>query len=167
MYDSISWACLECKSGTIKSNTRRMESRGSNVIDAICGRRRMARHRLTGAGIDCQRHLQSISVENSELLFVGMIDRFAVWGKTDTNNRKCRKPNLLKHWKKEQWNRASQLHYFKDRIKQQTNTVLSVFKEKMKKTSTENKLTFNPEVQHESGSHLSYTCPTQRNRRWT
>ncbi|MEA4850870.1 MAG: cell division/cell wall cluster transcriptional repressor MraZ [Paludibacter sp.] len=34
-----------------------------------------------GRVLIAKRHLQSISVENSELLFVGMIDRFAVWGK--------------------------------------------------------------------------------------
>lgn len=29
-----------------------------------------------------KRHLQAISVENSEILFVGMLDRIAVWSKT-------------------------------------------------------------------------------------
>lgn len=29
-----------------------------------------------------KRHLQAISVENNELLFVGMLDRIAVWSKT-------------------------------------------------------------------------------------
>ena len=29
-----------------------------------------------------KRHLQSIAVENSEVLFVGLIDRFAVWSKS-------------------------------------------------------------------------------------
>lgn len=28
-----------------------------------------------------KKHLQSIAVENSEVLFVGMIDRFAIWSK--------------------------------------------------------------------------------------
>jgi len=28
-----------------------------------------------------KKHLQTIAVENAEVLFVGMIDRFAVWSK--------------------------------------------------------------------------------------
>ena len=35
-----------------------------------------------------KRHLQSIQVENSEILFVGMINRFAIWGKTHYENTK-------------------------------------------------------------------------------
>lgn len=29
-----------------------------------------------------KRHLQSLSVENSEILFVGMINKFSIWGKS-------------------------------------------------------------------------------------
>ncbi|MDD3077669.1 MAG: cell division/cell wall cluster transcriptional repressor MraZ [Paludibacter sp.] len=35
-----------------------------------------------GRVLIAKKHLQSIAVENQEILFVGMIDRFAVWGKT-------------------------------------------------------------------------------------
>ncbi len=35
-----------------------------------------------------KRHLQSIQVDNSEILFVGLIDRFAIWGKTHYENKK-------------------------------------------------------------------------------
>lgn len=29
-----------------------------------------------------KKHLQSIAIENNEVLFIGMIDRFAIWGKS-------------------------------------------------------------------------------------
>lgn len=35
-----------------------------------------------GRVLIARKHLQSVGVENSEVLFVGMIDRFAVWGKS-------------------------------------------------------------------------------------
>lgn len=35
-----------------------------------------------GRVLIAKKHLQGIAVENSEVLFVGMIDRFAVWSKT-------------------------------------------------------------------------------------
>ncbi len=34
-----------------------------------------------GRVLIAKRHLQAIEIENSEVLFVGMIDRFAVWSK--------------------------------------------------------------------------------------
>jgi len=43
-----------------------------------------------------KRHLQSISVENSELLFVGMIDRFAVWGKNRYEQSKMSQTDFAK-----------------------------------------------------------------------
>jgi len=43
-----------------------------------------------------KRHLQSISVENSELLFVGMIDRFAVWGKNRYEQSKMSQTEFAK-----------------------------------------------------------------------
>ena len=47
-----------------------------------------------------KRHLQSISVENSELLFVGMIDRFAVWGKNRYEQSKMSQTEFAKTLKK-------------------------------------------------------------------
>lgn len=35
-----------------------------------------------------KRHLQCIRVDNAEILFVGMIDRFAIWGKSHYENTK-------------------------------------------------------------------------------
>ncbi len=43
-----------------------------------------------------KRHLQSISVENSELLFVGMIDRFAVWSKNRYEQSKMQQSDFAK-----------------------------------------------------------------------
>lgn len=43
-----------------------------------------------------KKHLQSISVENSEVLFVGMIDRFAVWSKARYEEVKLAAPDFAK-----------------------------------------------------------------------
>ncbi len=47
-----------------------------------------------------KRHLQSIQVDNAEILFVGMIDRFAIWGRSHYENKKMLPvdfANLLKN----------------------------------------------------------------------
>jgi MraZ protein len=49
-----------------------------------------------GRVLIAKRHLQSISVENSELLFVGMIDRFAVWGKNRYEQSKMSQTDFAK-----------------------------------------------------------------------
>jgi MraZ protein len=49
-----------------------------------------------GRVLIAKRHLQSISVENSELLFVGMIDRFAVWGKNRYEQSKMSQTEFAK-----------------------------------------------------------------------
>ncbi len=49
-----------------------------------------------GRVLIAKRHLQSISVENSELLFVGMIDRFAVWGKNRYEQSKMSQADFAK-----------------------------------------------------------------------
>lgn len=49
-----------------------------------------------GRVLIAKRHLQSISVENSELLFVGMIDRFAVWGKNRYEHSKMSQTDFAK-----------------------------------------------------------------------
>ncbi len=43
-----------------------------------------------------KKHLLSISIENSEVLFVGMIDRFAVWSKTRYDEVKLAAPDFSK-----------------------------------------------------------------------
>ena len=53
-----------------------------------------------GRVLIAKRHLQSISVENSELLFVGMIDRFAVWGKNRYEQSKMSQTEFAKTLKK-------------------------------------------------------------------
>ena len=53
-----------------------------------------------GRVLIAKRHLQSISVENSELLFVGMIDRFAVWGKNRYEQSKMSQAEFAKTLKK-------------------------------------------------------------------
>ena len=35
-----------------------------------------------------KKYLESIGIENNEVLFVGMMDRFAVWGRTRYENAK-------------------------------------------------------------------------------
>ena len=49
-----------------------------------------------GRVLIAKRHLQSISVENSELLFVGMIDRFAVWCKNRYEQSKMSQTDFAK-----------------------------------------------------------------------
>ena len=53
-----------------------------------------------GRVLIAKRHLQSISVENSELLFVGMLDRFAVWGKNRYEQSKMSQTEFAKTLKK-------------------------------------------------------------------
>ena len=53
-----------------------------------------------GRVLIAKRHLQSTSVENSELLFVGMIDRFAVWGKNRYEQSKMSQTEFAKSLKK-------------------------------------------------------------------
>jgi len=41
-----------------------------------------------------KKHLQTIAVENAEVLFVGMIDRFAVWSKAKFEQSRLSTPDF-------------------------------------------------------------------------
>jgi len=51
-----------------------------------------------------KRHLQSIAVESSEVLFVGMIDRFAVWSKVRYEQVKMSQADFAKVLKQRMMN---------------------------------------------------------------
>ncbi|MGB4415705.1 MAG: cell division/cell wall cluster transcriptional repressor MraZ [Paludibacter sp.] len=51
-----------------------------------------------------KRHLQSIAVESSEVLFVGMIDRFAVWSKVRYEQVKMSQTDFAKVLKQRMMN---------------------------------------------------------------
>ena len=70
-----------------------------------------------GRVLIAKRHLQSISVENSELLFVGMIDRFAVWGKNRYEQSKMSQADFAKTLKERTMKQSETIAQFQNRTK--------------------------------------------------
>lgn len=70
-----------------------------------------------GRVLIAKRHLQSISVENSELLFVGMIDRFAVWGKNRYEQSKMSQADFAKTLKERTMKQSETIVQFQNRTK--------------------------------------------------
>ena len=70
-----------------------------------------------GRVLIAKRHLQSISVENSELLFVGMIDRFAVWGKNRYEQSKMSQTDFAKTLKERTMKQSETIAQFQNRTK--------------------------------------------------
>ena len=70
-----------------------------------------------GRVLIAKRHLQSISVENSELLFVGMIDRFAVWGKNRYEQSKMSQTEFAKTLKERTMKQSETIAQFQNRTK--------------------------------------------------
>ena len=67
-----------------------------------------------GRVLIAKRHLQSISVENSELLFVGMIDRFAVWGKNRYEQSKMSQTDFAKTLKERTMKQSESIAQFQN-----------------------------------------------------